>query len=77
MNCSALLMSPNGAGAVIERFAHEDGIFLLFASERRLPHYHVQQDGTLDRLIEAHGISILDFAAWTAKKAELGEAVWR
>jgi hypothetical protein len=71
------LMSPDGAGAVIERFAHEDGLSLLFAGERRLPHYHVQQDGTLARLIEDHDIVVLDFAAWTDKKIKLGAAIWR
>lgn len=70
------LMSPNGAAAVLARFAQEDGMFLLFAGERQLPHYHVQQDGTLDRLIEDHGIVILDFETWADKKSELGEAIW-
>ena len=69
------LMSPNGAAAVIERFADENGIFLLFAGSRQLPHFHVQQDGTLERLIEDHGIVILDFIAWTDKKSELGEMI--
>ena len=68
-------MSPNGAAAVIERFADEKGIFLLFAGSRQLPHFHVQQDGTLERLIEDHGIVILDFIAWTDKKSELGEMI--
>ncbi len=71
------LMSPDGAGAVLERFAGLDGIALLFTGERQLPHYHVQQDGTLELLIEDHDIVILDFIAWTDKKSELGDAIWK
>lgn len=71
------LMSPAGAGAVIERLGREgDGYFLLFAGERQLPHYQVRRDGSLDRLVEAHGVVVLDFEAWTARKAELGEVIW-
>jgi len=71
------LMSPEGASAVLDRIAGEKGTALLFAGPAQLPHYHVQQDGSLERLIEAHAIVILDFDAWTAKKAELAEAIWR
>jgi hypothetical protein len=70
------LMGPEGASAVIDRFAGEKGTALLFTGPAQLPHYHVQQDGTLERLIETHGIVILDFEAWTAKKAELGSVIW-
>ena len=31
----------------------------------------------LARFIDQHAIEILDFKAWTAKKGELGEAVYR
>ena len=61
---------------MIDRFAGEKGTALLFTGPAQLPHYHVQQDGTLERLIETHGIVILDFEAWTAKKAELGSVIW-
>jgi hypothetical protein len=70
------LMSPDGASAVIDRLSGETGTTLLFAGPAQLPHYHVQQDGTLERLIDAHGIIILDFVAWTAKKVELGAVIW-
>ncbi len=69
-------MSPEGASAVIDCLKGEKGTALLFTGPAQLPHYHVQQDGTLERLIAAHGIVILDFDDWTAKKAELGTAIW-
>ena len=72
------VMSPAGKTAVLDRLGREGaGYFLLFAGERQLPHYQVRQDGSLERLIAAHGIVILDFAAWTARKAGLGEAIWK
>ena len=71
------LMSPDGSSAVLKRFAGEKGMALLFVGDAQLPHYHVQQDGTLERLIAAHAIVVLDFEAWTARKAELGAAIWR
>ncbi|MFP6741366.1 MAG: hypothetical protein VCD33_07045 [Alphaproteobacteria bacterium] len=70
------LMSPDGDSAVIDRLKGETGTALLFAGPAQLPHYHVQQDGTLERLIDAHCIIILDFVAWTAKKVELGAVIW-
>ena len=71
------LMSPAGAGAVIDRLAGDDDVFLLFSGERQLPHYQLRRPGVIGRLAEAHGIVLLDFEAWTARKAELGEAIWK
>ena len=71
------LMSPQGKTAVLDRLGRQGGgYFLLFAGAGQLPHYQVRQDGSLERLVEAHGIVILDFEEWTAKKAELGDAIW-
>ena len=70
------LMSPAGKTAVLERMAGDDDVFLLFSGDRQLPHYQLRRPGVIDRLAETHGIAILDFEAWTARKAELGEAIW-
>ena len=40
----------------------------------RFTQYVEQHKGALDRLIESHGIEVLDLSAWTAKKLEFGDA---
>ncbi len=53
------------------------GMALRFAGNAQLPHYHVQQNGAPERLIDAQGTVILDFAARAARKAEAGAAIRR
>lgn len=70
------LMSPAGATAIARSIDPGPDIVLHMA-EGRLPQYHQRRAGALDRLIEAYGIIVLDNAAWNAKKAELGDAIYR
>ncbi len=70
------VMSAAGAGAIARRIDPGPDVVLRMA-EGRLPQYHQRRAGALDRLIETYGIVVLDNAAWNAKKAELGEAIYR
>ncbi len=47
------------------------------AGPGRLTQYLEKRAGALARLIEAHGVIMLDRPAWDAKKAELGDTVLR
>lgn len=69
------VMSPEGASAVCAHIDAGDDFYVL-AGPGRLAQYQVRRAGALERLIETYGIVVLDKAAWDAKKAELGEAVW-
>ena len=70
------LMSPQGATAVVAGL-DLDPAELRLERTGGLPQVHEIADGALDRLVAAHGIVVLDFSAWQARKAELGEAIWR
>jgi hypothetical protein len=62
------VMSPEGAAAALAEIEAGD--------QGRLTQYHEKRRGALARLVARHGIVVLSKAAWDAKKAELGDAVW-
>ena len=68
------VMSPEGACAALEAIAAGEDV-ITDAGADRLSHYLEKRRGALARLIEAHGIIVLDKPDWDAKKAELGDAV--
>jgi hypothetical protein len=70
------VMSPDGATAV---FAHIEAGEDITAQggPGRLPQYFEKRDGALQALVARYGIKVLEKADWDAKKAALGEAVWR
>jgi hypothetical protein len=70
------VMSPAGASAAQRRIAAGDDV-IVAADEGRLPQYIERRKGALDRLIAAHGIIVLSREEWNAKKAALGDAIWR
>ena len=70
------VMSPSGATAARRHLEAGDGV-IAKAGESRLTQYRARRDGALEGLIEAHGIRVLSKPEWDAKKAELGEAIWR
>lgn len=70
------LMSPEGRSAMIEALVL-DPAELRLEQTGGLAQVHEIADGGLDRLVAAHGILLLDFAAWQARKMELGVAIWR
>ncbi len=69
-------MSPSGASATLRHVEAGDGV-TTNAGESRLTQDRAKRDGALEGLIEAHGIRVLSKPEWDAKKAELGEAIWR
>ena len=70
------VMSPSGAAAALRFVEAGDGVTTK-AGEDRLTQYSAKRDGALEGLIEAHGIVVLSKPEWDAKKAELGDAIWR
>ncbi len=70
------VMSPEGASAALQAIAAGEDV-ITDAGAGRLSHYLEKRSGALARLIEAHGIIVLDKPDWDAKKAELGDTVLR
>ena len=67
---------PGGAWAARERTPAGEEV-IPDGGAGRLSHYLEKRSGALARLIETHGIIMLDRPAWDAKKAELGDTVPR
>ncbi len=70
------VMSPSGAAAALRHVAAGDEVTTK-AEEGRLTQYSAKRDSALEGLIEGHGILVLSKPEWDAKKAELGDAIWR
>ena len=66
------VMSPAGDTAVRAAITVSGDDLMVMTGEGQLTQYHAKREGTLMRLIAAHGIIMLDKPAWDAKKAELG-----
>ena len=47
------------------------------AGEGRLTQFHEKREGALDRVAEMNDIRIMTKAEWDARKAELGNAIYR
>ncbi len=69
------VMSPAGRREVERRIVPGPDIRVQ-GGPGRLTQYHERRAGALARMIEAHGIVVLDKPEWDAKKAELGEAIY-
>jgi hypothetical protein len=70
------VMSPEGACAALEAIAAGEDV-ITDAGTGRFTHYLEKRRGALARLIETHGIIVLDRPDWDAKRSELGDAVLR
>ncbi len=70
------VMSPAGASATSARIATPHGLAAR-GGAGRLTRFTELRDGALDKLVERYGIVVLTKAQWDARKAELGDAVWR
>jgi hypothetical protein len=70
------VMSPAGATAALAHVEAGDDV-TTSAGEGRLTQYSARREGALERLVEANGIIVLSKPEWDAKKAELGDAIWR
>ncbi len=71
------VMSPAGRQAVLDLIVPDPARVHVVVYETGLPQYHEMVGGGLADLIARYGIEVLDFAGWTAKKAELGDSVYR
>lgn len=70
------VMSPAGAAAVLNSVRVDDGVDVK-AGEGRLTQFHEKRTGALDRVAEMNNIRIVTKAEWDARKAELGNAIYR
>ena len=71
------VMSPDGIGAVVRALDVRPADIRTEIRPGALPCYHEVAAGGIDRLVARHGIEVLNFRAWTARKAELGDAIYR
>ena len=71
------VMSPAGIDAVVERLSFDPVEMRAEVYPGVLPQYHEKVAGGIDRFVARHGIEVLDFRAWSDRKAELGRSVYR
>ncbi len=71
------VMSPDGVRAAIDALDYDPEEIRTEFYPGILPRYHEKVAGGLGRFVAHHGIEVLDFETWTAKKAELGDAIYR
>ncbi|MGY8995601.1 MAG: hypothetical protein ACKVH7_04085 [Alphaproteobacteria bacterium] len=71
------VMSPDGKSAVEANLDFDPGEIRTEFYPEAMPQFHETVAGGLDRFIGCHGIIVLEFKAWTTRKEELGEAVYR
>ncbi len=69
------VMSPDGARAALAALAAGPEV-ATHAGSGQLTHYQEKRRGTLQDLIAAHGIQVLDKPSWDTKKSELGPGVF-
>ncbi len=70
------VMSPEGTSRALLAIAADDDV-VVSASPGHLTRYQEKRRGALARLIAVNGIAVLTKREWDAKKAELGDAIWR
>ena len=70
------VMSTDGLDVAMTLAFDPDDIRTEFYPDM-LPQYHERRAGGLERFIEQHAIAVLEFKEWTAKKAELGDVIYR
>ncbi len=70
------VMSPAGASAARAHIDAGDDVATCAGAGRLTRHLEKRQ-GALDRLVAAYGIVVLAKHEWDARKAALGDAIWR
>lgn len=70
------VMSPAGQSGLAALVAGNDDV-TVNREDGRLIQYVELRRGGLKRLIEANAIHVLTKPEWDAKKAELGDVIWR
>ena len=71
-----VVMARAGTGVVLAAARADPGVQVTHEAGH-LPRLNEKRPGALDAFIARHDIEILDNKAWNAKKAELGDAVYR
>ena len=70
------VMTAEGAAAALAAIRVNDDVHLEHQPET-LPRFHERAAGGIDRLVAENEIELLDLPRWQAKKAELGDAIYR
>jgi len=73
---SLTVISPEGTAAVLAHIDPGEDL-IVNGGPGQLTHYLERRAGGFDRLIARYGIIVLDKPDWNARKAELGDAIWR
>lgn len=71
------IMSPDGKSAVEAKLDFDASEIRTEFYPEAMPQFHEIAAGGLDRFIARHSIIVLEFKAWTATKAKLGNTVYR
>lgn len=64
------IMSPEGSARALAALG-EPADIAVQADEGALPRLYEKRGGALQRLVEAHGIELLERPAWEARKREM------
>ncbi len=70
------VMSPDGAAAAAAAIA-PDAEVIVYGDPGLLTQYHEKCEGALQRLVDRHGIIVLEKPDWDARKYRLGDAIYR
>jgi len=70
------VLSPAGRGKALRHVQCTDGLRTV-ERPHSLTQYHEIRAGSVTALIKRYRIELLDRKAWDAKKAELGDSVYR
>lgn len=70
------VMSPDGSTRLLARIGAPEGVEVL-AGDGALPRLLEKTGGALARVVEAHGIELLERAEWEARKAAAGAEAYR
>ncbi len=70
------VMSPRGRAAVLEAVRVGADV-TVHARKEHLTQFHEKRAGALDRLADSNDIEILNKSEWDARKADLGDVIYR
>lgn len=65
------VMSPDGGSRALARIGRPEGVEIV-AGDGALPRLLEKRGGALQRIVEQHGILVLERPEWEARKAEAG-----
>lgn len=65
------VMSPAGVEAAWQNVTADDDDVTIYGDRTQLPQYHEKRAGALQRMIDRHGIEVVEKPEWDALKARL------